>query len=107
MIYGEKYGKRGIIIKRGEKMKIDEAGKKTTLSKEKVEKVDISQWNKYEVICRGNHIIQKLNGKIAIELTDGHKDKMLKGKIGLQLHAGAPMEAEFRNIRLEEIHIAQ
>ena len=100
MIYGEKFGKRGIIITRGQKMEIDEAGKKTVISKEKAEPVNIAEWNKYEVICKGNHIIQKLNGKVAIDLKDNHKDKMLKGKIGLQLHAGAPMKAEFRNIKL-------
>ena len=100
MIYGERMGKRGIIIKRGEKMVIDENGKKNILSQDKPEAVDISQWNTYEVICKGNHIIQKLNGKVAIDLVDNDKGKLLSGKIGLQLHAGAPMEAEFRNIRL-------
>ena len=76
------------------------AGKKNILSQEKPEAVDISEWNTYEIICKGNHIIQKLNGKVAIDLVDNDKSKLLKGKIGLQLHAGAPMEAEFRNIRL-------
>ena len=100
MIYGERMGKRGIIITRGQKMVIDESGKKNILSQEKPEGVDISEWNTYEIICKGNHIIQKLNGKVAIDLVDNDKGKLLKGKIGLQLHAGAPMEAEFRNIRL-------
>ena len=100
MIYGERMGRRGIIITRGQKMVIDESGKKNILSQEKPEAVDISEWNTYEIICKGNHIIQKLNGKVAIDLVDNDKSKLLKGKIGLQLHAGAPMEAEFRNIRL-------
>ena len=103
MIYGERMGKRGIIITRGQKMVIDESGKKNILSQEKPEAVDISEWNTYEVICKGNHIIQKLNGKVAIDLVDNDKGKLLKGKIGLQLHAGAPMQAEFRNIRLERL----
>ena len=100
MIYGERMGRRGIIITRGQKMVIDESGKKNILSQEKPEAVDIGEWNTYEIICKGNHIIQKLNGKVAIDLVDNDKGKLLKGKIGLQLHAGAPMEAEFRNIRL-------
>ena len=100
MIYGERMGRRGIIITRGQKMVIDESGKKNIVSQEKPEAVDISEWNTYEIICKGNHIIQKLNGKVAIDLVDNDKSKLLKGKIGLQLHAGAPMEAEFRNIRL-------
>lgn len=103
MIYGERMGKRGIIITRGQKMVIDERGKKNVVSQQKPEGVDISEWNTYEIICKGNHIIQKLNGKVAIDLVDNDKGKLLKGKIGLQLHAGAPMQAEFRNIRLERL----
>ena len=103
MIYGEKMGKRGIIITRGQKMVIDEQGKKNVLSKEKPEKVDVTKWNTYEVICKGNHIIQKLNGKVAIDLVDNDKSKLLKGKIGLQLHAGKPMKVDFRNIRLKRL----
>ena len=103
MIYGERMGKRGIIITRGQKMVIDESGKKNVVSQQKPEGVDISEWNTYEIICKGNHIIQKLNGKVAIDLVDNDKGKLLKGKIGLQLHAGAPMQAEFRNIRLERL----
>ncbi len=103
MIYGEKMGKRGIIITRGQKMVIDEAGKKKVIASEKPEKVDITQWNTYEVICKGNHIIHKLNGKVAIDLVDNDKSKLLKGKIGLQLHAGAPMKVDFRNIRLKRL----
>ena len=103
MIYGERLKGRGIIITRGQKMVIDEAGKKKVLSKEKPEKVDITKWNTYEVICKGNKIIQKLNGKVALELEDNHKGKLLKGKIGLQLHAGAPMKVEFKNIKLKRL----
>ncbi len=89
MIYGERMGKRGIIITRGQKMVIDETGKKNVVSQQKPEGVDISEWNTYEIICKGNHIIQKLNGKVAIDLVDNDKGKLLKGKIGLQLHAGS------------------
>jgi hypothetical protein len=101
MIYGEK--ERGIIITRGQKMEIDEAGKKTVISSEKPEKVDASQWQTYEVICKGNHIIHKLNGKVAIDLTDHFKDRIKKGKIGLQLHAGGAMMVDFRNIQLKRL----
>ena len=102
MIYGEKIG-RGIIIKRGEKMEIDEKGNKTILSTAKPDKVDITQWNTYEVICKGNHIIHKLNGKVAIDLVDNHRRKVLKGSIGLHLHAGKPMKVDFRNIKLKRL----
>ena len=102
MIYGEKIG-RGKIIKRGQKIEINEKGKKKILSTEKAEKVDIKQWNTYEVICRGNHIIHKVNGKVAVDLVDNHRGKLLKGHIGLQLHAGKPMKVDFRNIKLKRL----
>ena len=100
MIYGERMGKRGIIITRGQKMVIGEDGKKKVLSEEKPEGVDIREWNTYEIICKGNHIVQKLNGKVAIDLVDNDPGKLLKGKIGIQLHAGVPMKVDFRNIKL-------
>ena len=103
MIYGERMGKRGIIITRGQKMVIDEGGKKNVISQEKPKAVDISDWNTYEVVCKGNHIIQKLNGKVAIDLVDNDPGKLLSGKIGLQLHAGVPMKVDFRNITLQRL----
>ncbi len=103
MLYGERMGKRGIITTRGEKMTINQYGKKKLISMSKPGPVDISQWNTYEIICKGNHIIHMLNGEVAIDLIDDDPSKLLKGKIGLQLHAGAPMQAEFRNIRLERL----
>ena len=103
MIYGERMGKRGIIITRGQKMVIDENGKKNVISQQKPEAVDIKEWNTYEIICKGNHIIQKLNGKVAIDLIDNDPGKLLSGKIGLQLHAGEPMKVDFRNIKLRRL----
>lgn len=99
MIYEEKG--RGILSTRGQTMVIDEAGKKKVTAGEKPEPVDASQWQTYEVICKGKRIIHKLNGKVAIDLVDNFPKRIGKGKIGLQLHAGSAMTADFRNIRLK------
>ncbi len=101
MIYEEKG--RGILITRGQKMVIDEAGKKEILSSTEPEPVDCSKWQTYEVIAKGNHVIQKLNGKVAIDIVDKSKVRMPKGRIGLQLHAGSEMTVDFRNIRLKRL----
>ena len=103
MLYGEKMGPRGIIIKRGQKMEIDKNGKKKIISSEEATKVDITKWNTYEIICKGNHLIHKVNGKVAIDLIDNDKSKLLKGKIGLQLHRGKKMKVDFRNIKLKRL----
>jgi putative heme-binding domain-containing protein len=101
MLYGEK--ERGIVTKRGETMEINEAGKKNVVSSFDPKAVDIEDWVTYEIICKGNHIIHKVNGEVAINLTDNDKNRIRKGRIGLQLHQGEPMKVDFRNIRLKEL----
>jgi putative heme-binding domain-containing protein len=98
MIYEERG--RGILITRGQKMVIDETGKKTVLSSEKPKPIDITQWQKYEIIAKGNHVIQKVNGEIAIDIVDNAPVRIKKGHIGLQIHQGKEMDCQFRNIKL-------
>ncbi|MBS1857416.1 MAG: DUF1080 domain-containing protein [Acidobacteria bacterium] len=57
-------------------------------------------WNSYEVFAQGNRIRLTFNGVQTIDLTD---DQSREGVIALQLHAGAPMCVEFRNIRLKAL----
>jgi Domain of Unknown Function (DUF1080) len=57
-------------------------------------------WNSYEVFAQGTRMRLKFNGVETIDLTD---DKARDGVIALQLHAGIPMRAEFRNIRLKPL----
>lgn len=99
MLYGER--ERGIVTQRGQTMIINEAGKKEVVKTVKPETLDITQWTTYEIICKGNHIVHKVNGEVAIDLTDNDKKRIRSGKIGLQLHAGKPMKVDFRNIRLK------
>jgi hypothetical protein len=62
--------------------------------------VDLKGWNTYEIRCKGDHITVILNGKVTADI---HDSARLRGVIALQLHAGPPMEAYFRNIRIEEL----
>lgn len=101
MLFGER--ERKIVTQRGETMKIDETGKKTVVSSFVPEPINIKDWVTYEIICKGNRIIHKVNGEIAIDLTDNDKKRVRKGRIGLQLHQGKPMKVEFRNIRLKNL----
>jgi hypothetical protein len=56
-----------------------------------------NDWNEYEVLAQGKRIRLTLNGTVTIDTTD---DQASSGIIALQLHAGAPMRVEFRNLRL-------
>ena len=104
MLYSEATG-RGIVAKRGTKVEVDAASGKPKVTGETTPatSVDITQWNTFKVVAKGNHIQHFVNGKLAIDLTDNHKDAKLKGLIGIQLHKGKPMEAYFRNITLKQL----
>jgi putative heme-binding domain-containing protein len=56
-------------------------------------------WNVYEIVVVGNKIRTAINGNLCTDLED---DKIApKGRIGLQVHSGGPMEVRFRNFQLE------
>jgi hypothetical protein len=84
-LYDEK-GKRGVIAN-GWK------GKAETV-------VHPTDWNDYEVLADGDHIVLKVNGLVTV---DTHADSAPSGVLGLQLHMGPAMEVEFRNIRIKEL----
>lgn len=74
----------------------------------------IKGWNEHRIICRGNHIVQYLNGYKTIELLDNdrltnptdpkdNRGASRTGLIALQLHVGPPMVVEFKDIRIRRI----
>jgi hypothetical protein len=63
---------------------------------------NINGWNQVHIIARGNMITEIVNGNVTSVLVDDDaKGRMLKGLIGFQMHVGAPMKVEFRNIWLK------
>jgi len=61
-------------------------------------------WNDYEVIAIGNKITLKINGVTMVEYEERDSKIPRSGIIATQIHAGGPMEVQFRNIRIKEIH---
>ena len=59
-------------------------------------------WNEYEVSAIGNRLVLKLNGIVTVDYTEEDDSIEQKGLIGLQVHSGPPLEARFRNIRIQE-----
>lgn len=57
----------------------------------------LGEWNKYEIVCKGDTIELTVNG---VKLNEGTKSELTKGKIALQSE-GAPIS--FRNIKLTPI----
>ena len=66
--------------------------------------IKINDWNQFQVIARGNTLIHILNGHVtAMFVDDDQANRSMKGLIGVQLHVGAPMKVEFRNVYLKNL----
>jgi hypothetical protein len=58
-------------------------------------------WNGYDIIARGNVLVQILNGRVmSMLMDDDARNRKMDGLIGIQLHTGEPMKIEVRNVRL-------
>ncbi len=105
-LYEEK-GKRGRMAMGGEKVawkdKKDLLG--FTVEKDVLAKVEKKgEWNDGAVVAKGNRILHLLNGVTVVDFTDDdEKNRSMSGIVALQIHAGAPMKIEFKNIRLKNL----
>jgi hypothetical protein len=98
-------GSRGRICMVGEKVTWQPEGKKVEanfLDQAAFEKLfHLNDWNDVAIIAQGNHIRHYLNGQLIVDFTDREPQKALsEGILALQLHAGAPMWVEYKNLRL-------
>jgi hypothetical protein len=107
-IYGEG-GTRGRMCLVGEKAIWKEDGKKkvtgTLIDQQGFEKLfKLDDWNDVVIIAKGNHLQHYLNNRLILDFTDNDPQQaLLEGVLALQLHAGKPMWAEFKNIRIKHI----
>jgi hypothetical protein len=61
--------------------------------------VNVGGWNTLHVVARKELVVHAVNGKVSAVFLDGDtKQRPTSGFIGLQLHTGPPMRAEFRNL---------
>ncbi len=104
MLYGEKYGGRGKIATRGQKVEIDANAAVKQIGKVgNDEKLTDWQWNDIRIIAVGSRLIHQVGGVTTIDVTDHHPDAMSSGKLGLQLHKGPPMRVEFKDLKLRRL----
>ena len=102
-------GKRGRICLVGEQATWGEDGRKkvneTLLDASEFQKLfRLDDWNDVVIIAQANHVQHYLNNRLILDFTDADPRLALReGVLALQLHAGTPMWAEFKNIRLKEI----
>ncbi len=100
---------RGILALRGEKVLLGKDGQKQVLGSLGDPAVigaaiKPGEWNEYVIIARGNRLQHIINGKPTVEVQDEDEAKRaLSGVLALQLHAGPPMMAQFKNLRLKKL----
>ena len=76
----------------------------TLISAEEFKKLfRVDQWNDVIIVAKGTRIQLYLNGKLILDFTDSDDQATLKGRLGLQLHGGKPMWAEYKNIRMKSL----
>jgi len=102
---------RGSLVRVGQKVVIERDAKGKVIRKVVGSLPDAKQafgkykkqgWNHYRIIARGNHVQHFLNGVQTIDLIDNdEKGRCMSGILALQIHAGAPMVVEFKDIKLK------
>lgn len=103
-IYGEGLGGRARICLVGEKAHMVDGKKVVTASlinnDEFRNLFRLDDWNDVVIIAQGRHLQHYMNGRLILDFTDAEDLALSSGVLGLQLHAGKPMWAEFKNIRI-------
>ena len=103
MLYDERG--RGIIANVGQKAIIAENGD-IHISKlpETPPAIKLDEWNDYEVIAVGNHLIHKINGKTTVDVIDHQaSQRELEGVIALQVHVGPAMKIQFKDFAIKTL----
>ncbi len=107
MLYGEGLG-RGVMAERGQKVVFGADGKKQVAGKVgNAAKLVATEWNVLRIVAVGNRMIHQVNGVTTCDITDNDPRKLTRGILALQLHAGPPMKAEFRDLRLRQLKGAE
>ncbi len=103
MLYDERG--RGIIAQRGQKVVVDNKGKKNATKLDvPVTPIDVTKWHELTVRCVGNRLVHKIDGVTTVEIIDDHEaEREMEGIIAFQVHRGPKMKAQFRNIRLKKL----
>lgn len=104
MLYAEKW--RGIVAKRFQRVVVGVDGKPEVVGEvgDKDQQLVDNEWNELTIIAVGNRQIHQVNGVTTIDLTDNHSEAKRRGILALQLHAGAPMTVEFKDLRLRHLN---
>ena len=108
--YGERF--RGILSLRGKKtiLTVGDDGKLKKEVEDFAKDADIAKaikkedWNSYRIVARNFNLTHYINGVKTTQVIDrDRKTRRAEGLLALQLHAGPPMNDQFKNIRIKEL----
>jgi hypothetical protein len=102
------YLMRGVLAERGEKVVIDEQGKRQIVGRlgdpaELLKVYKPKEWNDYTVIAKGGQMVLRINGVTMCELDDRDPKRLKRGWLALQVHVGPPMVVQFKDIHLRKL----
>lgn len=60
-------------------------------------------WNEYTIRCEGPRIQLWINGRQTVDYTEPDAAIEQRGLIGLQIHAGPPSEAWYKDLRIKKL----
>ena len=102
MTYEEKG--RGIFGLNGKNVMIDPEGARWLLWEHEPVEVDLSEWNEFTIIAKGNHLVHKVNGETTSELIDhDEKGRALDGLLAIQLHRGNANRVEIKSLSIKPL----
>jgi len=100
-------GKRGRICLVGEQAEWVDGAKKVTgtlIDNEAFAKLfRLDEWNEVRIVAQGDRLRHFMNGTPTLDFTDAADLGLREGIIAFQLHDGAPMWAEFKDIAIREL----
>ncbi len=99
---------RDVLAERGQKVTIDENGKRQVTGSvgdpaELLKVARPGEWNDYTVVAQGGRVVLKINGVTMCELEDRDPKQLVHGWLALQVHVGEPMVVQFKDIYLRRL----
>ena len=85
----------------------DESRRKTVLARPKLDELKkvlkMNDWNQYEIRAEGKRIRLSINGFQTVDYTEAENGIAASGCICVQIHAGPPSQASYKDITIEEV----
>lgn len=97
------------LCEAGQKVVIDPDGKINVIGKvgdAAATEKGMQDWVWYDVTvtARGRHLVHTMNGQVTADTVDNDaKHSALKGILAFQIHAGEPIEVQFKDIRVKKL----